>query len=87
MINEYIPFNKLCAYMYEQFSAKITCKQEEELRKMLWAGYEQEVNQYIHENTQLDRKNIRLLKRYWKLRDQYLHLEQQLKTRKKRVKV
>lgn len=84
MINEYIPFNKLCAYMHEQFGAKITCKQETELRQMLFAGYQQEVDQYMHENSQLDRKNTRLLKQYWRLRDQYAQLEQQLKSQKKK---
>ena len=84
MINEYIPFNRLYAYMHEQFGAKITCKQETELRGMLFAGYQQEVDQYIYENSQLDRKNTRLLKQYWRLRDQYAQLEQQLKARKKR---
>lgn len=87
MLNEYIPFNKLCAYMYEESGAKITCKQEEELRKMLFAGFEQEINQYTYENSQLDKKNTRLLKKYWRLRDQYAQLEQNLKSRNKKKKV
>lgn len=86
MINEYIPFNKLCAYMHEQFGAKITCKQETELRQMLFAGYQQEVDQYLYENSQLDKKNERLLKQYWRLRVKYTQLERQLKPRKKNSK-
>lgn len=83
MINKYIPFNRLCAYMNDEFGVKITCKQETELRQMLFAGYNKEVDQYMYENSQLDRKNTRLLKQYWRLRDQYAQLEQKLKYRKK----
>jgi len=83
-MNEYIPFNRLYAYMHEHFGVRITCEQEGKLRGMLFAGYQQEVDQYIYENSQLDRKNTRLLQQYWKLRDQYAQLEQQLKSRKKR---